>query len=345
MPTFLARRYGRSRDEVSKTERLIGAVVLVVLVGLGGAVVRALTVRNEGAREIALAPAGETIEKAAQPASGQKLDLPRLDKGGWTCPTGVEWYSLETVHKKINGRVGLYEAYEMTGMTFGTYKHPAHEDRYVDVYDYDMGETLNAFGCYKAEFAEDMPAIKIGRGGYRAEKSLFLWKGRHYVQLVAGDSVQDADVPILTELAEQIAAKITDDGKPLWGDALLPKANRKPESLGFELRNALSLDFLRGIFRAEYAEGQAEYSLFIHRAKSPEAARALLDQYAAYLGKHGKISSRQDSPGGRTIVGEVMDVHDYVFCKGPYFGGVSGAEDAKLAAKHGPAFRDGLKAE
>ncbi len=345
MPTFLARRYGRSGEQVSTAEKVIGAGILLVLAALGVTVVRALTVRTEGGSEPALAmAAAEPGEKPAHAGKPDPFDLPKLDQAGWTGPSGVQWFSRETVHEKINGRDGLYKAYEMTGLTFGTYRYAGDDDRYVDVYAYDMGETLNAFGCYKAEFAEGMPAIKTGRGGYRAEQSLFFWKGTYYVQLIAGDTVVEADAAILSGLAEQIAAKIDDDGGSLWADAVLPKANRRPDSLGYELNNAFSLNFLRGVFKADYTDGDAQVTMFLHRAPSPAAARKLLDQYADYLAKYGKVVSREDSAGGQTLVGEAVEMYDVVFCKGPYLGGVNGADDVKLARKHGLAFRDGLKA-
>jgi len=345
MPTFFTRRYGRPGEQVSTVEKIIGAVILLTLASLGVTVGWALTVRSEGEKATGPSLVDTTPDSRPRAASYRPFDLPKLEKDGWTGPQSVESFSPETVHQKINGRDGLYLAYGMVGMTFGTYKHPADEDRYVDVYVYHLGRGLNAFGCYKAEFAEGMPPIKTGRGGYRAEQSLFYWTGDHYVQLVAGDTVTDSDAGVLGHLAEQIAGKISDDGAVLWGDAILPKANRKPDSLGYERENGFSLDFLTEVFRADYTDGDAEYTLFIHRAASPAAARGLLDKYAAYLGKHGKLISRKDSPQGQTVVGEVMEMYDVVFCKRRYLGGVNGAGSLKLAQKHGAGFRDKLKAD
>ncbi len=264
---------------------------------------------------------------------------------GWSGPHGKEWYDLETVHKKINGRVGLYENYEMDSMTFCTYKHPCDDDRYIDTYVYDLGKPLNAFGCFKAEFAPGMPAAKVGREGYRADQSLFFWKGPYYVQLVAGGSVGEADAKVVDHLAQQIADRIDDQGKPLWGDEILPKKNRRPQSLGYEVKNAFSLEFLKDVFRADYEEGEHQYAMFIHRASSPEVARATVEAYGKYLTKHGKILAKEDSPGGYTLVGEALDMFDYVFCKGTYLGGVNGSDTLELAKERGKPFRDSLKTD
>lgn len=324
---------------------MIGAIILVILVGLGTALVLSLSVKTETALDAGSPIMADASPSAAKGDAFKPFSLPKLDKGGWTGPESVQSFSPENVHEKIDGRAALYLDYGMAGMTFGTYKQGSGEDRYIDVYVYDMAQTLNAFGCYKAEFAEGMPALTIGRGGYRAEQSPFFWKGTHYVQVVAGDSVTDADWPVVTGLAQEIAEQIPDDGAPLWGDELLPKANRKPGSLGYERVNGFSLDFLKDIFRADYAEGEAEYSLFVHRAASPEAARQVLDAYATYLKKHGKILALKDSVQGKTLEGEAIDMYDVVFCKGRYLGGVNGAANLKLAQKHALAFRDGLKAD
>jgi len=344
MPTFFARRYGRPGESVSATEKVIGAGVLLALVALGVTAVRALTVRLDLAESTERLAAIDSSGADRPSTTGHTpFALPGLSGAGWSGPLDVQAFTPKTVHEKINGRDGLYLAYGIAGMTFGTYKHGADDDRYVDVYVYDMGETLNAFGCYKAEFAEDMPAIRTGRGGYRAETSLFYWKGSHYVQFIAGDTVTEQDVAIFDKLAEKMADQITDDGAVLWGDDLLPKANRKPGSLAYDRENGLSLDFLNGVFRATYTDGDAETVLFVVCTKSPEQANGLLDQYAAYLGKHGKIHDRSDTQGGRTVAGEVLEMYDVVFCKGPYLGGVNGADDMKLARKHAEAFREALK--
>lgn len=345
MPTLLARRYGRPGQQVSRTEKAIGGILLVILVGLGTALVYALSVKTETALDVGSPIVAEANQVAAKGATAKTFKLPKLDKGGWTGPESVQSFTPENVHEKIDGRAALYLDYGMAAMTFGTYKQGSDEDRYIDVYVYDMSQTLNAFGCYKAEFAEGMPVLKIGRGGYRAEQSPFFWKGACYVQVMAGDSVSDADWPVVSGLAQQVAERIPDDGAPLWGDDLLPKTNRKPDSLGYERVNGFSLDFLKDIFRADYAEGEAEYSLFIHRAASPDAARKVLDAYAAYLKKHGKVIALKDSPRGKTLEGEAIDMYDVVFCKGCYLGGVNGADNLKLAEKHALAFRDGLKAD
>jgi hypothetical protein len=347
MSALVSKRRARPAEQISVAEKVVGAVILLFLAGLGGVVVFALTFHGEAERTaVATAegtskPAGHAGEQAA--AGYKPFELPKLNKAGWTGPEQVQSFSPETVHQKIDGRDGLYLAYGIVGMTFGTYKFTGNQERYVDVYVYDMGRSFNAFGSYKAEYAEGMPATKIGRGGYQAERSLFYWKGGDYVQLIAGDGVTKEDDPILLDLARQIGAQIPDDATPLWGDDVLPKTGRKPNSLGYERINAFSLDFLKDVFRADYTDGSSQYAMFIHRAASAEAARKVLDEYAAYLGKHGKVLSRQETQGGQTLVGEATGMFDVVFCKGPYVGGVNGAERRELAEKKAAAFREGLK--
>jgi len=346
MAGMFARRCGRPYEEVSRAEKAIGAVILFVLAAVGGAAVYALTVRTDGEKVVTIAAVTDKTARPAvdRPTDGPKtFDLPKVATEGWTGPEQVQAFTPESVHQKINGRDGLYLAYGIASLTFGSYKRTGQDDRYVDAYVYDMGSPFNAFGCYKAEYAEGMPAIPIGRGGYRAERSVFFWKGAYYVQLVAGDGVTKDDDSMVEDLGRQIAGRIPDDGTPLWGDGVLPKVNRKPDGLGYERINAFSLDFLKDIFRANYVEGQSQYAMFIHRADSPEAARQVFDRYAEYLGKHGKMLARQDSPGGQTLVGEATGMFDVVFCKDRYVGGVNGAEDRKLAEARATAFRDALK--
>jgi len=344
MANLPSRRCLRPGDQVSTIEKLIGGVILLVLVALGGALAASFLMHGGTDRPT---PAASATSRSAEPVTAstaaKAFDLPRLDVSGWTGPHQVQTYTPETVHQKINGRDGLYLAFGIVGMTFGNYKHSGREDRYVDVYVYDMGGVFNAFGCYRTEYAENMPAVALGRGGYRAERSVFYWKGHSYVQLVAGDGVTPEDDPHIAGLASQIAAGITDDGLALWGDDVLPKTNRKPNGLGYERINAFSLDFLGDVFRADYVEGQAQYAMFIHRAADAQAARRVLDQYATYLSKHGKVVSREDSPGGQTMVGEATGMYDVIFCKDRYLGGVNGAENQALARQRAAAFRDGLK--
>jgi hypothetical protein len=286
----------------------------------------------------ATASAGPTV-----PAAPKRPEhFPEIAGVGWTSPDDVKHFDKDNLYEKIDGKAGMFLGYLFVGLDFATYRR-TDKGWAFDVYLYDMGEPLNAFGVYRVERSPDAAVRPLGREGYTSGASVFFWKGKYYVNVLGPPDQADA-----AGAAEQVAAAvektIADDGKPLWAEKVFPATGQKKGSLGYKATDALGYGFLRQLFLAEYDAGGKTYQLFIHRAADPAAAKALFEQYVEAVKKYNKLVSRKPSQGGEMLVSESLGVFEAAFYKGALFAGVTECPDAAMAEKQATAFCDGLDA-
>jgi hypothetical protein len=276
-------------------------------------------------------PAGASLSKGRTDGP-----LPKLQGADLTGPAEVRRFNADTLYEKIDGKAQLYLSYNFVELVFATY---AAGEASLDVYVYDMGQADNAFGIYKAEEGEGAETVEVGRNGYTSGASVFFWKGKHYVNVLAGGEegghgaeggspeVRQAAV----KLAVAIAERLQDAGQSLWAEQILPQADRVAGSFEFRKSDAFGLDFLNDVFSAQYKVGQKELTLFITRHESPEQAGDVLEKYEAFATRYGKVLGKRDVAGATVMTLQSSGTYDVVFAKGIYCGGVTAAEDREAA--------------
>lgn len=272
------------------------------------------------------------------PAAGADGPLPKFQEADLSGPGEVRRFNADTLYEKINGKAQLYLSYNFVELTFTTY---VAGESSLDVYVYDMGQADNAFGIYKAEEGEDAEAVEIGAGGYASGASIFFWKGKNYVNILAGgedaghagqEGGSGSQKEIALKLAAAIADQIKSAGQSLWAEQILPQADRVAGSFEFRKSDAFGLDFLKDVFSAQYKVADKDLTLFVMREASPDKAAEVLSQYEAFGAKYGQVLESTETAGAKVILIESSGTYDVVFCKDQYFGGVTAAED-KDAAK------------
>ncbi len=198
--------------------------------------------------------------------------FPELDLAGWQRPREVARFTPDNLYVKINGRAAAYLQFHVVSLTFATYFHETDGDRTVDVYWYDMGEAVNAFGIYGSEASPGAEPVPIGREGYRVGAAIFFRKGASYIQVLPS-ALGDGDAQAAEEIAELLAEGIEDTKEVDWALDVLPQEGLIEGSLSFEAENAFSLDLLSNVYTAEYDRDGGRITLFIHRADDQAAAR------------------------------------------------------------------------
>lgn len=288
---------------------------------------------------VALRASNGSTQSASHLSPTAEKRLPMLDVSGWSGPANYRVFTPATLYEKIDGRAGLFLQFHAAELAFGSYRDAAGQ--VIDVYRYDMGEAANAFGIFRAEFGGHVEPIDIGRDAYASGPSVFFWKGRCYVSLIA-DGEQDDLTDVVRTLAKTIAEAISDEGQPLWAERMLPEENRVPGSFDYLATSAFSLDFLNDVFKADYRIGDETLTLFIHRADDEDAAREVIEKYVAFFKSYGKVLANDEYDTGRWAVGDTDDIYDAVFNVGKYVGGVSGADNPEKASDLANTFRESL---
>ncbi len=243
MPTFFARRYMRKIDDVGRTEKVLGVVILLLIAGIVAAfVIQVATnrdylfevVREETQRE-GVPPSVRVGNGLVRGESHETPSVPHPQRGwgtpapfsvpsltGWVAPKRVDRFTADDLYVKINGRAEVYLRFHVVGLAFGTYEHVSDADRSVDVYWYDMGEPANALGMYAEEEAPGgapisqgaPPSLRVGDGpvsigdrGYQVGGAVFFCKGSSYVQVIP-TGLDESDARAALAIAERLAERI-----------------------------------------------------------------------------------------------------------------------------------------
>ncbi len=280
---------------------------------------------------------GQTMLASAPQRKAGGL-LPVLAEPDLAGPGEVRTFGPDTLYEKINGKAQLYHSYNFAELLFTTYA--AGEDAGIDLYVYDMGQPDNAFGIYRTEQGDGGEPADVGRNGYLSGSSVFFWKGKYYVNLLAagvepGHESEGGDNSDLREIALKLARAVADAlpeaDQSLWADKVLPAENRVPDTFEFRKSDVFGLSFLHDVFTAQYAIGDGELTLFVMRNDNPQQAAETFEQYKAFAGRYGKVLDVAEIDGATVMTSESIGTYDVIFVKDTYLGGATAAEDLQTA--------------
>ncbi|MEO1171410.1 MAG: DUF6599 family protein [Myxococcota bacterium] len=191
----------------------------------------------------------------------------------------VSRFGPENLYEKINGREGFYKGFGFQSLTFASLVAAENPGMAIDIELYDLGEPLNAVGCYAAERQPDAKTTVEENGLYHlARNGLFITRGRYYARAIAPDETR-ASLDALAALQTTLS---TLPGEPLpWGYSVL---SRDPKvDLGtveaFQA-DAFSFAFARNVFTAQIGAGETR--IFI----SPVGSA---DEYQAAFAELGEV--------------------------------------------------------
>jgi hypothetical protein len=265
--------------------------------------------------EIATVPEPQRPIAAMLPLS----DLPP----GWTLgklgERHLETFNAENLFEKIDGRAESFIDYSVRGMAYADFHPTGDESADVQVYIFEMGNTLKAMGKYAAEKPEELKMLPIGSEGYAAAGSTIFYSGSYYTQVVAtSDAPKFADFAL--ELARRIVAKqgpkpetavasttaapaaATSEDEPGEGAAAggKEKAMEKPQTKKvmspealfsllpgepgkaapkYVAQDAFGYSFLSDVFMADYHKDGSTWQGFVRPYRDAKEAEAVFNKY------------------------------------------------------------------
>lgn len=352
------KRGGFARNRISRTETIISCLLLLLIVGIGvgiyvkgqiydpglfslnphaisrnrpAEVLPNLLVSSEESKSSAATDAGPA--PSAAPVTPPPSDLLEgLAPAGWKAMGAVAQFTAANLFEKIDGRAEQYLDYNFVRLTCGSLVSEEDKNQFIDIYLFDMGKPAQAFGVFSVERAEGVPAVALGREGYRSAASYFFWKGRYYVQVLPSDKgTKLAQVGL--EVARSLEKRLRDDGEPVWGLSALPEKDRIPGTAQYFLKDALSLDFLKETYIAQYRKGGAKVTAFLSKQPSAEAAVQTLTRYEAYLKNFGKGIDKKETQAYTMVTGDMGGTFDVVFRRGKLIGGITMVASQSIAEK------------
>jgi hypothetical protein len=206
VPTLFARRYVRPIESVSRTERILGVLIMLLV----AAIVAAFGVQVATNRDFLFNAEVNSASNVNPPENTAESANPFPDPGlpGWRAPTKAERFTPDGLYLKIDGRAEVYLQHHVVGLIFGTYTYEGQADRTVDVYWYDMGTADNARQMYESEVAPGVTAVSIGDAGCQVSGAVFFHADSSYVQILPSRPDEE-DGRAALKFAERIAAGLT----------------------------------------------------------------------------------------------------------------------------------------
>jgi hypothetical protein len=251
---------------------------------------------------------------------------------GWSLAGAVELYKPQNLYEKIDGLAELFLSYDVVALMAASFRKSADAEVMLDVYIYDMGTPTNAFGVFSVERSPNEPPVDVGRAAYRSDASVFVWKGRYYLKIIASD-VKDELATVELALARKLAGSLADSRENVWGLEAMPRAHLVPGSLRYFRIDAMGLDFMRNTYTAQYRRGNILVDAFLSRQDSPEAAEAAVEQYAKHAKKYGRSVEQLTFAGAKLIRCDMGGTSDVIFRKGRLVAGTSAVRDPDVAVQ------------
>jgi hypothetical protein len=294
---------------------------------------------------------------------------------GWTLvklgDKHLETFNADNLFEKIDGRAESFIQYDVRGMAYADFHPNGDESADVQVYVFEMGDSLKALGKYGAEKSDDVKTLPIGSAGYLSAGSIIFYAGPYYTQVVT-----TTDDPKFAAFAEEMARRIaarqkpaapaasvaSAEGEPAEGKgreqpramagpstpealfALLPEVSGK-SSPKYVAQDAFGYSFLSDIFMADYSQDGATWQGFLRPYGDAKAAEAVFNKYVEGAKMDGAELKTVEAEGAdRMVISSNIGLIDVLFLKGNVLGGANGATVEKPAEAFARAFAKGLPA-
>jgi hypothetical protein len=245
----------------------------------------------------------------------------------------AEVFNPDTLSDKIDGKAELYLEYDFIILLCRRFAAGGAADQWFEVFIYDMGEPLNAFGVYTLQRRPGTYNSDLAQYSYTAENALFFMQGKYYVEIVAAQTSDILKRAIL-EAGKKIISQYPAGAFSLPELSLLPEENEKKETIKYFNKNTFSFEKLDHTVAVIYQLSGKDLTAFISMRKSAEEAENLKKEYYQFLLSLGgkKVETRDLNIPGLAIVNLLGDL-EYIFTHGNILAGVHAATDSELAGR------------
>ncbi|WP_406700393.1 DUF6599 family protein [Singulisphaera sp. Ch08] len=297
--------------------------------------------------ELAAVPEPQRPLAAMLPLS----DLPAEWTVGKLGDKHLESFNADNLFEKIDGRAESFLQYDVKGMAYANLHPTGDESNELQVYIFEMSDSLKALGKYGSEKPDDVKPLAIGSEGYTAAGSTLFYSGRYYTQIVS-----TTDDPKFSAFAVELAKRIAEKQKP---DASAPspsgdpsKSKSTPDSLfallpsgsgratpKYAAQDVFGYSFLSDVFMADYEESGVTWQGFLRPYRDAKEALAVFEKYVESAKRdEAEIKTIEAEGADRMVVSSNIGLVDVLFLKGNVIGGANGATDAKPAETFARAF-------
>lgn len=173
---------------------------------------------------------------------------------GWS-EASISRFGPDNLYEKINGREGFYKGFGFRELTFASLVAEDDPTLAIDIELYDLGQAINAVGCYAAERQPDAKTQISAEGLLHfARNGLFMTRGKYYARAIAPDE-SPKSLRALESLKQTLSA-IPATALP-WGfQAFANTQEIDSTTIEAYQRDAFSFSFATNVFSAKTGAGE-----------------------------------------------------------------------------------------
>lgn len=163
---------------------------------------------------LSLAEVNAELAAVPEPQRAIAAMLPLADlPAEWTVAKSgdrhLETFNADNLYEKIDGRAESFIQYGVKGMAYAFYHPTGDPSNELQLYIFEMADSLKALGKYGSEKPDDFTPVAVGSEGYTSAGSLLFYAGRYYTQIV---STQDD--PKFAAFALDLGKRVANRQKP-----------------------------------------------------------------------------------------------------------------------------------
>jgi len=306
---------------VSPAESVTAVCVLVALVLAAGAVIAT-----------GLRP-GTPNTQPARPAVSEAMASPESSipaPDGFRAASAAETYGPETLYEKIDGKADMYLEAGFRSLLCQRFVSVKDDGLWLEVFIYDMGTPVNAFGVYGQQKRSGVTDLDITPFAYKTVDGVYLASGANYIEMHGSAATEELSAAMLSVAKSLAGAGQTDSG--LAGAmALFPRDGQVAGSSSLYPVDAFGCAALTNVYTVQYNVDGKAVMAFISPRESTEAAAKLAEEYAGFILENGgKEAAMPSGSAGRIF--SLYGTTEIVFARGSIVAGVHAADDMTAAA-------------
>ncbi|UCG34258.1 MAG: hypothetical protein JSU68_06395 [Phycisphaerales bacterium] len=287
MPTYFARKFTRKAEHVGRAEKTIGMVILALTAVI--VIAFAYTASTNTDYLFRVDPALQGCIEEPRELTVARQMLPPLGDPAWRLAAGPTALFARELATRPAYQVGLdspiaglsadltaaLNNFGASWVYCGRYRADGPPAQEFIAVVCDMNTPAQAFGVCHARRPDGAAELTPGLDGWQdADGALAgFCQGRYYTELFAAAPLIGATT--LPAVADAIAARQVDYGRPFSEEQLLPPQGRVPGTLRYVHRGALGVDGFDHVFLVELA---GDTTAWVADMAGPRAAERLREK-------------------------------------------------------------------
>ncbi len=256
-----------------------------------------------------------------------------------------EIYNADNLYEKIDGKAPMYVESGFERLTTQRFASKSNSELGFELYQYDMGNTRNAFSVYSRQKRADVTDLNDVPFGYKTSNAIYISHGKYYIEMIGFAESQEL-IGVMKGIAQKLVAQLPADEKNKITELSYFPPGTVAGSWKLQLKDAFGFDGLTDTYSAQYKAGEQTVTVFFSQHSNADDAMSVAKSYSDFLMTNGAKTGEIDSEILKSAGASILNFYgstEIVFSTGVFVGGVHEADNKQAAEKAAEVLIDRLK--